>query len=303
MTAAVPLILKLQAEATNPDASVTNLLRMAKIAATKLNLKDALVWIDRELNGYMDLKVEDLPPYRRLTGIPQGYNPVHGWQPIQFPDTKTADIYSQAFIGLALGAIEKSVGERSEGSYAFPYGPEEKIAIQQSLRFRVDVHISIQQAQLWNIVEQVRNLILNWALELEKAGVLGENMHFSEQEKGDAEPVTQQFFIQNVGVWRNVTDQATVTNQQKATAKIELDLEQVRDFLSQARAALPQLPEKEQEAIRPVLEKIDRELKTEKPNPSKIRTALGSLRKIGEGIAGNLTAQGIIAMVKAIVGA
>jgi hypothetical protein len=57
----LPLIQKLQAEAANPDSSVTNLLRMAKIAATKLNLTDALVWIDRELNGYMDLKVEDLP--------------------------------------------------------------------------------------------------------------------------------------------------------------------------------------------------------------------------------------------------
>ena len=48
MNAALPLIRKLQAEAANPDASVTNLLRMAKIAATKLNLKDALVWIDSE---------------------------------------------------------------------------------------------------------------------------------------------------------------------------------------------------------------------------------------------------------------
>lgn len=301
MTAAVPLILKLQAEAANPDASVTNLLRMAKIAATKLNLKDALVWIDRELNGYMDLKVEDLPPYRRPMGIPEGYNPVHGWQPIQFQSRKTADICSQANIGIALGAIEKSVGA-SGGSYAFPYSPEEKIAIQKCLTFPLDVRISIDRSQLWNIVEQVRNLILNWSLQLEKAGVLGEDTHFSEQEKDDAEPVTQQFFIQNVGVLGNVTDQATVTNQQTATAELELDLVRVRDFLSQARAALPQLPEKEQEAIRPVLEKIDRELKTEKPNTSKIRAALGSLRKIGEGVAGNLTAQGIIAMVKAILG-
>jgi len=165
----------------------------------------------------------------------------------------------------------------------------------------VDVQISIQRAQLWNIVEQVRNLILNWSLELEKAGVLGEDMHFSEQEKGDAKPVTQQFIIQNVGVLGNVSDQASVTNQQ--TAKIELDLEQVRDFLRQARAALPQLPEKAQEAVRPVLETINRELEAEKPNSSKIRAAFGSLRKIGEGIAGNLTAQGIIAMVKMIVGA
>ena len=109
MTAALPLILKLQAEAANPDASVTNLLRMAKIAATKLNLTDALIWIDKELNGYGDLTVEDLPPYRRPMGIPQGYNPVHGWQPIHFPDTKTANICSEAFIGLALGAIEKKM--------------------------------------------------------------------------------------------------------------------------------------------------------------------------------------------------
>jgi hypothetical protein len=303
MTAAVPLILKLQAEAANPNASVTNLLRMAKIAATKLDLKDALVWIDRELNGYMDLKIEDLPPYRRPMGVPQAYNPVHGWQPIQFPDTKTADLFSEAYIGWALGAIERSVGERSEGSYAFPYRPEEKIAIQQSLRFRVDVQISLQRAQLWNIVEQVRNLILNWSLELEKAGVLGEDMHFSAQEKGHAKPVTQQFIIQNVGVLGNVSGQAKVKSQQTAKAKIELDLEQVRDFLVQARAALPQLPEKAQEAIRPVLGTIDRELKTEKPNSSKIREALGSLRKIAEGTAGNLTAQGIIAIVKAIVGA
>jgi hypothetical protein len=82
---------------------------MAKIAATKLNLTDALIWIDKELNGYGDLTVEDLPPYRRPMGIPQGYNPVHGWQPIHFPDTKTANICSEAFIGLALGAIEKKM--------------------------------------------------------------------------------------------------------------------------------------------------------------------------------------------------
>ena len=303
MTAALPLIRKLQAEAANPDASVTNLLRMAKIAATKLNLKDALVWIDRELNGYMDLKVEDLPPYRRVMGIPQGYNPVHGWRPIQFPDTKTAEVYSQANIGMALGAIENLVGEQSGGGYTFAYGPEEKIAIQRSLNFRVDVRISLQRSQLWNIIEQVRNLLLNWSLELEKAGVLGEDMHFSEQEKGDAKPVTQQFIIQNVGVLGSVTDQASVTNQQTATAEIELDFGQVSDFLTQARTALPQLPQKAQEAARPLLETIDGELKAEKPNSSKIRAALGSLRKIGEGIAGNLTAQGIIAMVKAILGA
>jgi hypothetical protein len=85
------------------------------LAATKLNLKEALVWIDRELNGYMDLKVKDLPPYRRPISIPEGYNPVHGWQPIQFQSRKTADICSQANIGIALGAIEAASRTLSKG--------------------------------------------------------------------------------------------------------------------------------------------------------------------------------------------
>jgi hypothetical protein len=200
---------------------------------------------------------------------------------------------------MALGTVEKMVSESKR--FAFPYPPELAAKVQAALNYQVQVQVSIESAQLWNIVEQVRNLILNWALELEKADILGEDMQFSEQEKGDAEPVTQQFIIQNVGVLGNVTDQARVTTRQTATATV--DLGQVRDFLEQARVALPQLPKPAQEAVRPVLEALDGELNKEKPNPSKIRAMLASVRKVGEGVAGNLAAQGIVAIVRAIVGA
>jgi hypothetical protein len=301
MSDVLPLVRKLQAEATNSDASVTNLLRMAKIAATKLNLTDALVWIDRELNGYSELTTEDLPSYRRLTGIPKGYNPYHGWQTIHFPDSETAEKFSQAPIGLALGAIEQTVSPSDH--YSFPYPAEVKAVLQKAMRVPVDVHISIDASQLLNIVDQVRNLILNWALELEKAGVLGEDMQFSEQEKGDAKPVTQQFIIQTVGVLGNVSDQATVTNQQNATAKFDLDFGQIRDFIAHARAMLPMLPAATQKAVGPLLGTIDDEIKKEKPAGGKIRAVLTSVQKICEGAAGNLTAQGIIGMLRAILGA
>ena len=65
MSEALPLIRKLQAEAADQNASVTNMLRIAKIAATKLNLTDALIWIDRELKGYDGLLTGELPPYRQ----------------------------------------------------------------------------------------------------------------------------------------------------------------------------------------------------------------------------------------------
>jgi hypothetical protein len=301
MSDALPLVRKLQAEAANPDASVTNLLRIAKIAATKLNATDALVWIDRELNGYVRTKVKDLPEYRQLVGVPVAYNPYHGWQPIHFKDAKTAENLSLAPISFALGTIEKTVSEAGGGALFLPYPPELKLKLQQGLPFRTDLQISLERGQLWNIVDQVRNLILNWALELEKAGVLGEDMQFSEREKGDARPITHQYIIQNVGVLGDVTDQATVTNQQSATANVDLD--QVRDFLQQANAAVSQLPKWEQDAARSILKDLDEELNCETPNPSKIQAMLSSLRKIAEGLAGNLTAQGIIAIIKNIIGA
>jgi hypothetical protein len=100
--------------------------------------------------------------------------------------------------------------------------------------------------------------------------------------------------IQNVGVLGNVADGAAVKNLQTATT---LDFEKIRDFLADAITLLPHLPTSAQHEVRPVLDAIDDELKTANPNPSKIRAMLGSLKKIVEGIAGNVTAQGIISMV------
>ena len=86
MTKLVPLVLQLQAEAVDPNVPVSKLLRLAKLIATKLDQKDALVWIDKELDGYMDGVTKDVPEYRMIGGQPKGYNPYHGWQTIQFEE-------------------------------------------------------------------------------------------------------------------------------------------------------------------------------------------------------------------------
>ncbi|MEJ2120628.1 MAG: hypothetical protein P8Z76_07920, partial [Alphaproteobacteria bacterium] len=64
MSKNTPIVRKLQADATNQEVSVSGLLRTAKLIATKLELEDALVWIDRELDGYAGMPVDDLPQYR-----------------------------------------------------------------------------------------------------------------------------------------------------------------------------------------------------------------------------------------------
>ena len=110
----MPMVLKLQADAINEDVSVASLLRTAKALATKLDLEDALIWIDRELNGYEQLATEDLPAYRRCTGEPKAWNPYHGWQPIHFEDAETMKLCSSAPIGQSLGAIEEMLRNRPD---------------------------------------------------------------------------------------------------------------------------------------------------------------------------------------------
>jgi AbiTii len=61
MTELLPLVRRLQLEAADSSKSVSDLLRLAKMAATKLDAKDALTWIDRELEGYSSIPAKDLP--------------------------------------------------------------------------------------------------------------------------------------------------------------------------------------------------------------------------------------------------
>ena len=300
MNVTLPIVRKLQADCLDQNVPVVSLLRTAKTIATKLGLKDALVWIDRELNGYMDLSIEDLPTYRLLHGIPEAFNPYRGWMPITFLNPEHAHIFSQAPIGIAIGALEKDLA-KPIGGLAFPYSHGVRVQLVNALNYRPDdVHVRLEYGSAWNIVDQVRNLVLNWTLELEKAGVLGEDMTFTEEEKKEAGPVSSQYFIQNVGVLGNVSGQAAISNEQRATQKIDLDVNLVRDFVAQARDALPLLPAQARGEMQPLLGEIEVELKESEPDQSKLRGWLRSVRTVCEGAAGNLAASGILHLLNSM---
>ena len=297
MTKPMPVVLQLQADAVNPSIPVAATLRLAKVIATKLDQKDALKWIDRELNGYLGMQTEDLPSYRILRGQPKAYNPYRGWQAIHFQDADIADKCSIAPMGLPIGAIEEELRTEKSSTVQcmFPYPPETQATIRKAIRMQTDVTIFLAQNQIVGIVEAVRNLVLDWSLELEKAGILGHDMAFTVQEKQASTPVTNSFIIQNVGVLGNVSDNASVTNTQTAIARIELEL--LRDFLAQTKAALPLLPETAKAELRPVLAKLEHEAAQAEPDSGKIVGFLRSARSICEQAAGNLIAAGIIAQV------
>lgn len=298
MSSSSSLVRQLQAEALDTNVQVSDLLRKAKVIATKLDLKDALVWIDRELNGYIGFTTEELPEYRRLTGQPKGWNPYHGWQPIHFQSSKNLKLYSQAPLGQALGAIEEGLREKGDHIFAFPYPPEIKTNLMKAIDFPTDVCIHLDNSALFNIVESVRNLVLEWSLELEKAGIIGENMTFSVNEKKEATPITQQFFAQSIGVVGDLRDNALVSNVQTSTIDVNLDIDEVRDLVEQIRSALTLVPEQIRSDLESSISELEIELDRQKPSQSKLYELLSSAKSMCEGASGNLAAQGILGMIE-----
>jgi hypothetical protein len=292
------IVRKLQSDAISQDVSVSSLLRTAKLIATKLDQKEALVWIDRELNGYLNVSVGDLPSYRQLLGTPHAYNPFQGWLPIIVRKPEVAERLATAHIGMPLVAIEKEARDRGNGSWSMPYPPELAARVRDAINENTDVRISLSYGQVWNIIESVRNLILNWSLELERAGILGENIVFTEQDKREATRVTHQFIIQNVGVLGDVSGQAIVSNVQHSGT---LNFSAVRDFSRQAHNAIALLPVPKREEFQSLLTEIDDEASKEEPNASRLKSLLLSAKAITEGAIGNLAAQGITQLITSLL--
>ena len=129
-----------------------------------------------------------------------------------------------------------------------------------------------------------------------QADALNLDVPVAAQEKKDANPITQQFFAQNISVVGNVTE-AQVTVEQSATANLGLDADIVRDVATQIREALDLLPTEEKNKVRVALTDLESDLAAKAPNQSKLRSVLGTIRRICEGASGNLAAQGIVGII------
>ena len=119
------------------------------------------------------------------------------------------------------------------------------------------VVVAVGHSQMWNIVDRVRTLVVEWTLELETAGVLGEGMSFTLTEKEKAASVTNNYFAQNMGVAGDVSGHAQVHNQQVAAAG--LDLAKVQDLVTQLREMASILPAGTRDAVAAQLQALAEE--------------------------------------------
>lgn len=154
---------QLRKDAADVGVSVTNVLRRAKIVAARAGDSEMIVWLDRELAGYPDGKQGGCTPpnWRRVRGLIRGFNPYHGWQPIDFGGWPEIETLEWMLVGHAVAEVEKLAVGKGDAQR-----PLDALA-----RFvGVKVALIIPRTQFVTILEHIRTQVIDWTIGLESRG-------------------------------------------------------------------------------------------------------------------------------------
>jgi len=269
-------------------------LRKALVISKKLSVTEIEEWIDHELNGY-PLDNDCIPDYREVSGEIKVFNPYHGWQPLIFGDSQDARPFSKRKIMQSLGELE-SIQKRDCPILQVPFSEDVVSCLMSAMEpppLKPSLHVPL--SQVIGIFESVRNQLLLWALELEKQGIMGERMSFSNDEKEAAGSVSYQI-INNIGSMQNSQLQQG-THSSTRMLEINNGPENLSDFLSVLNDSIAQLSlmREQQSELEAEIKTIQSQLESPKPKQTVVSECLGSIRNILEGAAGNVTASGMLA--------
>ena len=175
------IVLDLQLEALSIVSDVLNLLRKAYVVARKLKLDEFEEWVNSELNGYKD--GNKIPEYRKVKGEVKGWNPYHGWIPMIMKDTEIENRISEHLVSDSIPNL-KNVYDSANGSNAtLQFNAGMNNLLSKLSDFNTKYALMISANQIYNIMERVRNIVLDWSITLEENDILGEGLQFTKREK------------------------------------------------------------------------------------------------------------------------
>lgn len=198
------LVLELQRAAMDQTQEVAAILRKAMVVASKLRLDDFRDWCTDEMNGYIKRSV---PPYRKVRGQLKAFNPYNGWVPVMMEDVDLQNTLSERAIGQAISELEHLLKEKGDGALQVPLPHDILMKVfgnSESFHLGMVPTLLVGRNQLAGTVQAVRNKVLEWSLDLEQKGILGEGMTFSADEVKRASGA-----VYNIGTFSGVIGDVT----------------------------------------------------------------------------------------------
>lgn len=180
------LVEQLQADALDQNVTVATLLRKVKVCAARLGLANALDWVQAELSGYSKGSSIELPEYRKNSGITYAQNEYRQWIPLAFEDSNWANLVRAVELREAVANYEEYL-KTENSTFSLPLEPYQVNMLSELFGQRFfAVRNQVSRGHIHTIVGTVRDLALDWALELSRVGITGEGMSFTADERSRA---------------------------------------------------------------------------------------------------------------------
>lgn len=206
------IVLELQKDSLDRSVHITDLLRKALLVSKKLKIKDIEQWLDSELNGYTTKKI---PDYRVVYGEVKAFNPYRGWIPVMVPDPKWSDMLRSQNIYLSVSQIEDLARNTKKGFFIAKYSSQQANIIMDLMGEDFEPALHIPTHQLIRIIDVTKTKIMDFALDLESRGIMGEGLLFSTREQKLAEHITNNIINIESMVNSQLQQETTKSKQKK----------------------------------------------------------------------------------------
>ena len=178
------IVLQLQSDALDENVNIESLLRKAYVVASKLKLDDFKEWITCEQNGYTD----KIPDYRYVKGEIKARNAHGRFIPVVFPSNITDKINTMPIDDPISAVIDLYNSPKNPLYFSLSSQFNEFLKNNTTATIH-NFYFETSTSSMHNIISAVRNSLLEWALNLERSGIVGENLSFSDKEIKDAKRV------------------------------------------------------------------------------------------------------------------
>jgi len=179
------LVLELQRDALDRGIHITDLLRKALLVSRKLKIKDIEAWINNELNGYTE---NSIPDYRIVYGELKAFNPYRGWLPVMV-DKQWDKAIRQQNIFLSVSQIESLADKSEGGNFVIKFQAAQASVIMQLIGEQFEPALYVPTHHLIRIIDTTKTKIMEFALDLEDKGILGDGLVFSRDEQIRAQTI------------------------------------------------------------------------------------------------------------------
>ncbi len=288
------LVIELQKDCVSQTTSYETLFQKAYYIAQKLNQQGMIDFLRNEIDGYK--KQCDVPQFRYVDVVYKAKNHMLGsWIPVSIPSNNPLTKYLRYPAFQSVSEMETFLASKGETLVLSISSELQEAFIEMSVnKIPLEIAAHFSKNQFKKILETEKRMICDWAIELERRGIMGEEYEFTTEEKEKAGRMTV------ININGSVSGANIIGSMNNSSATVNngnMNFEQIANIISQIEKHLSSagLEQNVQDEIKSCVSDIRD--KIEAKDALGVKTILKKIYGFCQNVAGNIVASGIVSLI------